>query len=90
MMKPTMRPQSRKGPVQTRVYDMPVELACFLSASWTAILGWKAGRAPVLERGVLDPNSEGRKRLMPALPAASTRRSCWSMTAEPRVDTRAS
>lgn len=39
---------------------------------------------------VLEPNSEGMKRLTPAFTAASIRRSCFDRAREARVETTAS
>jgi len=48
------------------------------------------GRARVLAFSVLEPNSEGMKRLTWALAAASTRRSWVAMALEATVEIRAS
>ena len=66
------------------------EAAFSLRASWTAILSLKTGRARVFSLRVLEPNSEGMKRLIEALVAASIRSSCLSKAVEARVETRAS
>jgi len=89
-MKPTMMPQSRRGPEDMRVYVMPPEAASFLRASWTAILSLKTGRTRLFSFRRLEPNSEGMKRLTWALAAASTRGSCVAIATEARVETRAS
>ena len=69
---------------------MAPEAASFLRASWIATLSTKAGRRRLFSLSVFEPNSEGMKRLTWALAAALTKRSCVSIAAEARVETRAS
>jgi hypothetical protein len=69
---------------------MPLEDASFFKAAWMATLSLKTGRALVFSLRVLEPNSEGMKRLTWALAAASTKRSWVAIAMEARVETTAS